>query len=265
MNRDARTLRRLAYGESWSHQQRFYEEKCDPEFEITRPHSCGRLYDFLIEHKFRTGLEVLGVDIEGMSVLEVCCGSGMMSEKFACAGARVTGIDFSSAAVARAQERARRYRFSATFLVADAENLAFPDRCFDIVVVHDGLHHLDDPEGAICEMARVARRGVLILDPAQAALTKLAIWAGIAVEVEEAGNAVKRLAPADVTTQLREEGFKLVSWRRTVMYYPHVPSRWFAWFDNPIVFLGFRVIFGGANLVLGRWGNKIAVGGVRAG
>lgn len=245
-------------------QRHFYDEECDPEFEIERPHGCGRLYDFLIQHKFRTGLAVLGVDIAGMSVLEVCCGSGMMAEKFARAGAVVTGIDFSPAAVKRARERARRYRFKAGFAVGDAENLAFPDRSFDIVAVHDGLHHLDNPERAIREMARVARRGVLILDPARAALTKLAVWTGIAVEVEEAGNPVKRLLPPAVAACLREAGFTRANWRRTLMYYPHEPYQWFMWFDNPILFSLFRLLFGGANFVIGRWGNKLALGATRS-
>jgi SAM-dependent methyltransferase len=209
-------------------------------FEIRRPHVCGRLYKFLIEHKFRTGLAVLGLDIAGMSMLEVCCGSGMMSEKFARAGAKVTGTDFSPAAIARARERARRYHVDATFLVADAENLAFADHSFDIVAVHDGLHHLDNPERAIREMARVARRGVLILDPAQAALTKLAVWLGLAVEVEEAGNPVKRLDPEAVTTILRKEGLERIAFCRTLMYYPHEPYRWFAWLDNPLLLFLFR-------------------------
>jgi ubiquinone/menaquinone biosynthesis C-methylase UbiE len=173
-----------------------------------------RLYEFLIENKFRAGLAVLGVDIAGMSVLEVCCGSGMMAEKFARTGARVTGTDFSPAAIARARKRAQRYRFDATFVVADAENLTFADHSFDIVAVHDGLHYLDSPERAIREMARVARRGVLILDPAQAALTKVAVWLGLAVEVEEAGSPVKRLDPKSVATILRKEGFGRVAFRR---------------------------------------------------
>jgi len=40
----------------------------------------------------------------------------------------------------------------------------------NVVAVYDGLHHLDDPYRAIREMARVAREGVLILEPAQATL-----------------------------------------------------------------------------------------------
>jgi hypothetical protein len=29
-------------------QRHYYDEACDPEFEITRPHGCGRLYQFYI-------------------------------------------------------------------------------------------------------------------------------------------------------------------------------------------------------------------------
>jgi SAM-dependent methyltransferase len=264
MMQPAETARQpLVHEGSRSQQRHFYDEECDPEFEIARPHGCGRLYDFLLEHKFRTGLGVLGLDMAGMSVLEICCGSGMMAEKFARASANVTAADFSPAAIARARERARRYHFDATFLVADAENLAFANHSFDIVAVHDGLHHLDNPERAISEMARVARRGVLILDPAQAALTKVAVWLGIAVEVEEAGNQVKRLAPEAVAVTLREHGYGNVRWRGTLMYYPHQPGRLFRWFDQPAAFLSYRIFFVATNLVLGRFGNKLALAALR--
>jgi 2-polyprenyl-3-methyl-5-hydroxy-6-metoxy-1,4-benzoquinol methylase len=237
----------------------FYHEECDPEFEIARPHGCGRLYQFLIELKFRAGLRTLGLELAGHSVLEVCCGSGMMAEKLARTGAEVTGIDFAAAAIARARERARRYTFGARFLVADAEKLAFADRSFDVVAVHDGLHHLAHPARAIREMARVAREGVLILDPARAALTRPAVWAGIAVDVEEAGNEVKRLVPGEVAAILRAAGYRDVRWQRTLMYYPHKPSGWFRWFDRGLAFGAFRVAFWCANLACGRWGNKLAL------
>lgn len=240
-------------------QRRFYEEGCDPEFEIARPHNCGRLYQFLIEHKFRIGLKVLDLELGGRSLLEVCCGSGMMTEKFAGAGAVVTASDFSPAAIFRARERAERRRFSASFLVADAENLAFPDRSFDIVAVHDGLHHLDEPRRAIREMARVARQAVLILDPARAALTRLAVRLGVAKEVEEAGNEVKRVAPREVAAILGEEGYHHVRWRRTLMYYPHQPFGWFRWFDRRPAFAAFQAAFWCTNLACGRWGNKLAL------
>lgn len=244
-------------------QRVYYDEECDREFEIDRPHGCGRLYDFLIEHKFRTGLRVLGLDLSGHSMLEVCCGSGMMAEKFARAGAAVTGIDSSPAAVARARERSRRFDFNAEFYEGDAEQLGLADSSFDVVMVHDGLHHLEDPERAIREMARVARDGVLILDPAEAALTGLAVRLGLAVDIEDAGNEVKRLLPQKVGAILRERGFSRVTWRRTLMYYPHEPFCWFSWFDNPTLFALFRILFIGTNAVLGRWGNKLALAATR--
>jgi len=240
-------------------QRRFYEEECDREFEIGRPHNCGRLYQFLMEHKLRTGLNMLELELGGRSVLEVCCGSGMMSEKFARAGAVVTASDFSPAAISRARERAKRHQFSARFVVADAENLAFPDRSFDIVAVHDGLHHLDAPRRAIIEMARVGRQAVLILDPARAALTRLAVRLGVAVEVEEAGNEVKRVVPREVAATLGKEGYHDVRWQRTLMYYPHRPFGWFRWFDSAPAFAAFRAAFWCTNLACGRWGNKLAL------
>jgi 2-polyprenyl-3-methyl-5-hydroxy-6-metoxy-1,4-benzoquinol methylase len=240
-------------------QRHFYDEECDPEFEIARPHNCGRLYQFLIEEKFRTGIRMLGLELAGKSVLEVCCGSGMISEKFARAGAMVTGLDFSSAAIARAQERARRYGFEANFRVGDAENLAFEDRSFDIVAVHDGLHHLNDPARAVREMARVARSGVMVLDPARAAITRLAVRLKVSVDVEEAGNEVKRVVPSEVARILREAGYDRIRWRRTLMYYPHRPWGWWRFFDYAAPFMAFRAAFWCTDLAFARFGNKLAL------
>jgi SAM-dependent methyltransferase len=244
-------------------QQRFYEEDCDPEFEIERPRDCGELYQYLIEHKFQTGREVLGLNLAGRSLLEICAGSGLMSEKFSCAGAIVTATDFSTAAILRAHERAKRYNFRAAFAVADAEQMPFEDHSFDIVAVHDGLHHLRDPERAIREMGRIARRAVLIMDPAKAALTRVAVKLGIAEDIEEAGNQVKRLEPRAVAQILRQCGLVRITWHRTLMYYPHRPGRWFRLLGKPPIFALSKRVFGAANLMFGRWGNKLALVAIR--
>ena len=247
----------------YAHQQRYYDEACDPEFEIRRPHGCGRVYEFLIRYKIDTGLALLGMNLAGRTVLEVCCGSGLMAEALARRGARVTGADVSAQALARACTRARRYGFLADFQPADAEALPFRDQSFDVVAVHDGLHHLETPDRAIREMARVARHGVLILEPARAALTRVAVRLGLAEDVEEAGNRVRRLRAADVAASLQEAGFPRVVWRRTLMYYPHQPSGWLRWFESAPRFALFRAAFWGANILFGRWGNKLALGATR--
>jgi SAM-dependent methyltransferase len=253
----------MSHGDARVRQCHYYAEESDPEFEITRPHGCGRLYEFLIGEKLGTGLDLLGIDIAGLRLLEVCCGSGMMSEALVRQGARVTGLDVSAAAVGRAQERCRRFGFAARFLVGDAERLPFADGAFDVVAVHDGLHHLDDPQHALREMARVSGRGVLVLEPARALVTRLAVQLGLATDVEEAGNVVRRLAAREVATCLRREGFRRVKARRTLMYYPHQPFGWFRWFDRRALFALFLVAFSGLNWLVGRWGNKLALGATR--
>jgi len=242
---------------------RYYAEECDEEFEIERPGNCGLLYSFLIRYKVRSGIALLAEDLAGRSILEVCCGSGMVGEMLAQEGGCVTGIDCSLAAIRRARERARRKRFRASFFVADAQALPFCGASFDIVVVHDGLHHLGDPFAALAEMGRVAKRGLVILEPAKAALTQLAVRMGLAANVEEAGNYVHRLSPREVAFFLQERGFSYVEWRRTLMYYPHVPFRWFRYFDRRSLFVLFRLVFWAANLLLGRWGNKLALVALR--
>lgn len=244
---------------SRARQRHFYEEAGEPDFEIERPHNCGRLYQYLINYKLRAALRLLDQPLNGRSLLEVCGGSGLMAEKFAREGARVTVSDFSTAAVQRARERARRYGFMATFTVADAERLPFADGSFDVVAVHEGLRHLDYPERVLSEMARVAAQVLIVMEPANAMLTAWAVRLGLSVNVEEAGNEVKRLSPGKVASLLKTQGFARVRWRRALMYYPHVPLNWFSWFDNRLAFTAFRAGFTLTNFVLGPAGNKLAV------
>src|SRR5438445_876797 len=96
------------------------------DFEITRPHSSGRVYNFLLRTKMDTALALLGgQSISGRRILDVCCGSGMDAEFLCRSGALVTGVDISLGAVCGAQERARRYGLDYDLIVADTENLPF--------------------------------------------------------------------------------------------------------------------------------------------
>lgn len=88
-------------------------------------------------------------------VLDLCCGTGMVTAAALERGARVTGVDFARSMI----EAARRKGLAARFEVGDAEELAFPDACFDRVVCNFGLIHLAEPDRAIAEAYRVLRPG----------------------------------------------------------------------------------------------------------
>jgi ubiquinone/menaquinone biosynthesis C-methylase UbiE len=89
-------------------------------------------------------------------VLDVGCGTGLMTARLAGSGRNALGIDFSGAMIARA--RCRRGA-RAEFVQADAENLPIASGTFDAVVNLISLHHYRRPARAVAEFRRVLRPG----------------------------------------------------------------------------------------------------------
>src|SRR5205807_314906 len=137
-----------------SRQANFFDREEAAEFEIIRPHGTPALYRWLLEEKFRRGVAgvISALRGSGAMALVVCGGSGMDAEFLTSTGARVITSDISIGAAQRARERARRYGLPIMAIVADVERLPFRDRAVDLVYVHDGLHHLADPQNGLREM-----------------------------------------------------------------------------------------------------------------
>jgi SAM-dependent methyltransferase len=231
----------------------------DPEFEINRPHGESRLYNYLMDFKFRRVMDLLGKSLTGTKVLVVCCGSGMDAEYVHRAGASVVALDISSGCLERARIRADRYGLKFDLVRGDAENLPFGDRSFDYGFVHDGLHHLPNPNKALTELARIATRGVIVTEPAQAALTKLLIRLNLVEQYEEAGNYVMRLEPSRMEAIFRSLGFNRIASTRYLLKYGHPPGRWWRLLDSGPLFVVTRAAFNMFGVsMFGLWGNKIA-------
>lgn len=50
------------------------------------------------------------------------------------------------------------------FRTGNVENLDYPDNSFDIVIEKDMLHHAENPEKAIKELCRVAKKRIIIME-----------------------------------------------------------------------------------------------------
>lgn len=233
------------------------------DYETTRPHGTPPFHRWLIAEKLRRSVAGLG-SLAGRSALVVCGGSGMDAEFLARAGARVVTSDLSAGAARRALERSRRFGVPLVSIVADAERLPFADRAIDLVYVHDGLHHLEDPLEGLAEMARVAAWAVSVTEPARAAATALAVRAGVALEREEAGNRVARLRLAEVTGALRASGFRIERAGRYAMFYRHEAGPVARLLSRPVLLPLARRGFLALDAVAGRGGNKLTVQAVRA-
>ncbi len=244
-------------------QAAFFDREEAAEFEITRPHGAPGLYGWLLGEKFCRSVTGLRAILPGATVLTVCGGSGMDADFLAGAGARVISSDISLGAARRARERARRFGLTVTPIVADVEHLPFADRAVDLVYVHDGLHHLEQPATGLAEMARVAARAVSVTEPARALVTALAVRLGLALEREEAGNRVARVTLEEMAAVLETQGFQVVHGDRYAMYYQHEPGRVCAALSAPGVFALSRAAWRLSNRLAGRLGNKLTVQAVR--
>jgi SAM-dependent methyltransferase len=233
------------------------------EFEITRPRGTAALYEWFVRERFRRATDAIRPNLSACTALTVCGGSGMDAQFLTETGALVVSADISVGAARRARMRSERLGFQLTSFVADVERLPFADRSIDLVYVHDGLHHLESPTVGLNEMARVARRWVVVTEPARATLTAHAIRFGLALEREEAGNLVARLDPDEVVSALETAGFRVRQKDRYLMYYKHRPGRLFGVLSWPallgLVILGYRLL----NSLVGRFGNKLAIIAVR--
>ncbi len=244
-------------------QASYFDREEAAEFEIMRPHGSPALYDWLIQEKFRRSIAGLTSSLPGGTALIVCGGSGMDAEFLARAGARVIVSDIAIGAIQRARERSRRFGFPVTPIVADVERLPFADGTVDLVYVHDGLHHLDQPLVGLAEMARVAARAISVNEPARAAITAAAVRLGLSSNQEISGNRVARMSREEIAAALRCHGFRIVHSERYGMYYRHEPGALFRAMSSravfPIVKTGYQLLNG----VAGHLGNKLTVQAVR--
>jgi SAM-dependent methyltransferase/uncharacterized protein YbaR (Trm112 family) len=227
------------------------------EFEITRPHNTGRLYQALLDYKAEQSLRLVRTELNGAMVLCVCCGSGMDLEYLQDRADRVVGMDISIGAVLGARERARRFGLEYDLVVGDAERLPFRPNGFDFGYVHDGLHHLASPYKGLCELWRASRRAIVLTEPTDAFLTRISVLLGISGVNEEAGNKVRRLEFSELKTVLAHLKPASVSLSRYLMWYPHQPPSWFEFFNRDRAFRTYWYMFSLLNRVIGQWGNKL--------
>jgi len=95
----------------------------------------------------------------GREVLEIGVGLGADHQRYAEAGARLTGVDLTERAVEHTRQRLAASNLRSQLRVADAENLPFGDASFDIVYSWGVLHHSPNTPKAIDEVWRVLRAG----------------------------------------------------------------------------------------------------------
>jgi ubiquinone/menaquinone biosynthesis C-methylase UbiE len=115
--------------------------------------------------RFERTLDELFTDSAPSSILDVGCGEGVLTARWAqrLGDNRVVGLDLEDPKL-RAEWEART-RPNLEFVTVADRRLPFADGEFDLVAAIEALEHIPDPGQTVAEMARVAKRHLLVSVP----------------------------------------------------------------------------------------------------
>jgi 2-polyprenyl-3-methyl-5-hydroxy-6-metoxy-1,4-benzoquinol methylase len=113
---------------------------------------------------FERSLDELWNQASPESILDVGCGEGVLTSEWAeRLEGRIVGIDLPDPKLEA--EWQKRQRPNLEYRAEEATRLSFGDHEFDMATAIEVLEHVPDPEATVAEMARVAKRWMLVSVP----------------------------------------------------------------------------------------------------
>lgn len=106
-----------------------------------------------------TGLRPL----QGLNVLDIGCGGGLVCEPLTRLGATMTGIDPAAEGIAAARVHAEQQGLAVTYRTATVENLVAERANFDAVLCLEVVEHVPDPGAFLKLCAALVRPGGMLI------------------------------------------------------------------------------------------------------
>jgi len=125
------------------------------------PVRLGYIREHAIAHFGRDGTQMR--PLEGLEILDVGCGGGLLCEPLARLGATVTGIDAAERNIAIAKIHAEQSGLSIDYRTTTSEALAEEGRTFDMVLNMEVVEHVDNVPLYMKSCADLVRPGGLML------------------------------------------------------------------------------------------------------
>jgi 2-polyprenyl-6-hydroxyphenyl methylase/3-demethylubiquinone-9 3-methyltransferase len=153
---------------------------------------------------------------EGLSLLDIGCGGGLLSEPMARLGFAVTGADASERNIGTARAHAAESGLGITYRAATAETLAEEGRTFDVVLNMEVIEHVADPAAYLAACAALVKPGGLTIVATLNKTLKSLALAKIGAEYvlgwlpRGTHDWNRFLAPADLRAMLEEAGLEVL-------------------------------------------------------
>lgn len=100
---------------------------------------------------------------EGLRLLDIGCGGGLLSEPMARLGASVTGVDPAERNIPVARIHAARSGLEIDYRVSSAEALVMAGESFDVVLNMEVVEHVPDPQAYLDACAALVRPGGVMI------------------------------------------------------------------------------------------------------
>ncbi|MHA6287408.1 bifunctional 2-polyprenyl-6-hydroxyphenol methylase/3-demethylubiquinol 3-O-methyltransferase UbiG [Maricaulis sp. CAU 1757] len=124
------------------------------------PVRLGFIRDTLCSHFGRSGDRPL----EGLRLLDIGCGGGLVAEPMARLGAQVTGVDAAEANIKTASVHARENGLDIDYRHGVAEQLLEADEArFDVVLNLEVVEHVANPHTFLVDCAQLLRPGGIMI------------------------------------------------------------------------------------------------------
>jgi 2-polyprenyl-6-hydroxyphenyl methylase / 3-demethylubiquinone-9 3-methyltransferase len=145
---------------------RIAAEWWDPNGKFRPLHQIGpaRLSFVLdqIDARFKTGSRGLR-RLQGLSILDVGCGGGLICEPLARLGGSVTGLDPATESIAAAKHHASALGLDIDYRTGRVEDLSVQTTTFDVVLCLEVIEHVPDPASFLAQCAKLVRPGGLMI------------------------------------------------------------------------------------------------------
>lgn len=211
---------------------------------------------YIVEWRVKVAMHRLmahGFVSHDSTILTLCSGEGMEGSILCDLGFNnVTVSDLSEQGVHAALQRDSRLNA----LVLNAQQVHLADGSYDVVLVQDGLHHLPSPVQGFTEMLRLARQGVIFLEPHESLVGRI-----IGTKWEKNGTAInyvfrwdKTIVEKVASSYLGPNAFQNISfsfWHHNPIY-ARMTKTLGPKIGLPVV----KLIKSSLDFVLGRFGNQ---------